>query len=597
MDYSTAFKSLTKGMDEFKAPVVKGLKKSSSSAESIDHCDYSTIPYNCVKAFLCKSPRVQKSRFPPIFSFESLLKSPYNFPPDTTDILSTLNYAKPMPVQTEVIPIFHEGHNMLVGSPTGSGKTAAYLLPILNFAACAKIGSNSQKKHTVHPYAIILSTTQELLGQIWTEAIRLGQNLFPKHGKIAILRRNHYGLRKKQSEEKKTISNKTRELRLPSDTKVLITTPKRLVMLLTKTGKQCPISFTSLRWLVIDECDKMLESNIGDNAAILRAFRSQLTAILHSIRVDATKFPNVALFSATLTPPVVAWATEELGRTDSSLSRGLVKVQLGDCNAAVSLVRQELRYCGSEQGKLLELRKMLIDGLIYPCLIFTESRQRATDLFREIVLCDKLILVGILSSEKSEAQRIATVKAFREGKVNVLICTDLLGRGMDFKSLMMVVNYDLPPSPVEYIHRVGRTGRAGRAGGRAVTLWTDADLPHMDSILDVMSRSGAEVDPDLRRLVAAWKARKAKQTHARALGGVVSQRKGERKLAAKVALKKSRGEFNRERGLLRPWNPHRESITDVPGSKFRDLKIANGESMVGGGRRAKKRKRAVKKTT
>lgn len=110
----------------------------------------------------------------------------------------------------------------------------------------------------------------------------------------------------------------------------------------------------------------------------------------------------------------------------------------------------------------------------------------------------------------------------------------------------MVVNYDVPPSPTEYIHRVGRTGRAGRTGGRAVTLWTDADLPHMDAILDVMERSGVDVDPELQRLVKAWKARKAKQIHAKALAGVVSHRKGERKLAAKVAMKKkSKGEFNR----------------------------------------------------
>lgn len=87
----------------------------------------------------------------------------------------------------------------MVGSPTGSGKTAAYLLPILNFAACAKIYPNSQKKHVVRPHSIILSTTQELLSQIWTEALRLGQNLFPKHGRIAILRRNHYELRRKQN--------------------------------------------------------------------------------------------------------------------------------------------------------------------------------------------------------------------------------------------------------------------------------------------------------------------------------------------------------------------------------------------------------------
>lgn len=98
----------------------------------------------------------------------------------------------------------------------------------------------------------------------------------------------------------------------------------------------------------------------------------------------------------------------------------------------------------------------------------------------------------------------------------------------------MVVNYDLPPCPSEYIHRVGRTGRAGRPG-RAVTLWTDADLPHLDAILEVIRRSAPEaVDEDLQRLVQAWKARKAKQFHIRATGGVLSQRKGERKLAAKV---------------------------------------------------------------
>lgn len=89
---------------------------------------------------------------------------------------------------------------------------------------------------------------------------------------------------------------------------------------------------------MIDECDKMLESNIGDNASVLRAFRSQLTSILHSIRAYTTEFPNVALFSATLTPPVVAWATEELGGIDSSSSRGLVKVQLGDWYILLAII-------------------------------------------------------------------------------------------------------------------------------------------------------------------------------------------------------------------------------------------------------------------
>ncbi len=98
----------------------------------------------------------------------------------------------------------------------------------------------------------------------------------------------------------------------------------------------------------------------------------------------------------------------------------------------------------------------------------------------------------------------------------------------------MVVNYDLPPSPTEYIHRVGRTGRAGRPGN-ALTFWTDSDLPRMPAILDVMRRSGAPVDEELVRLVELWQRRKARQMRSRALGGCVSRRKGERKLAARAA--------------------------------------------------------------
>ncbi len=131
---------------------------------------------------------------------------------------------------------------MLVGAPTGSGKTASYLLPLLNFAAQSKHVAKSEG-HQIFPHSIILSTTQELLGQIWTDAVRLGQNSFPKNGKIAILRKNHYQLRKnkKDSDEKK--AKKLREMRLPNETRILITTPKRLATLIASTGAKCPINF------------------------------------------------------------------------------------------------------------------------------------------------------------------------------------------------------------------------------------------------------------------------------------------------------------------------------------------------------------------
>ncbi|KAM7542256.1 hypothetical protein Aperf_G00000019089 [Anoplocephala perfoliata] len=573
MDYSAAFKTLTHGMEEFSIPMNKK-RKLLDVEESVVQNDCE-LTEGCSHHFLLNPTKSPKTLYPAVKSFETLVKAPYNYPLDTVETLLSFGYKEPMPVQKEVIPLFHEDHNILVGSPTGSGKTAAYLIPLLNLAAAANTSDNKQEAHAVRPYCIILSTSHELLGQIWTEAVKLGKNLFPKHGKIAILRKHHYILRKKRLKGKGNKSSKgTREKRLPVKTKILITTPIRLTSLLNNLEESCPIKFDRLRWLVIDECDKMLESDLGEHGETnLHTFRVQLDAVLNSIRGTKAS-PGIALFSATLPEPVIAWATEELSTNDGKYSRGLIKIQLGECDSAVSVVKQELRYCGTEEGKLLELRRMLVEGLVYPCLIFTESRRRASELYREITLSEKHVLANILSSEKTEAQRVATVKSFREGKVNVLICTDLLGRGMDFKSLMMVVNYDLPPSPIEYIHRVGRTGRAGQAGGRAVTLWTDADLPHMDAILDVMVRSGAEIDPDLRRLVSAWKARRASLTRARALGGVVSKRKGERKLAAKlIQTGKSRGKFERDQKLLRPWNPHRRSIVDLKGSKLNALKM------------------------
>lgn len=133
---------------------------------------------------------------------------------------------------------------MLAGSPTGSGKTAAYLIPLLHLAAAANMCNVKQEKHAVRPYCIILSTSNELLGQIWTEAVKLGKNIFPKQGKIAILRKGHYALRKDKLNGKgDKKSKRAREKRLPVETKMLITTPVRLTSLLKNMGEFCPIKF------------------------------------------------------------------------------------------------------------------------------------------------------------------------------------------------------------------------------------------------------------------------------------------------------------------------------------------------------------------
>ena len=143
----------------------------------------------------------------------------------------------------------------------------------------------------------------------------------------------------------------------------------------------------------------------------------------------------------------------------------MVTVTVGERNTATELVEQKLLYTGNEKGKLIAFKQLINEGLKPPVLVFVQTKDRAKELFKELV--EEGIHVDVIHSERSQLQRDNTVKAFRAGSIWVLICTELMGRGIDFKGVNMVVNYDFPPSTVSYIHRIGRTGRAGRPGAEA----------------------------------------------------------------------------------------------------------------------------------
>lgn len=533
--------------------------------------------------------------------------------------LSVLGYKTPTPIQSQSIPIMMQHRNLLACAPTGSGKTAAYLLPVLNQLLSANSSKHSESidniteetssKHKIFPFAVILAPTQELMHQIRSEAIRLFSGI-QADCYIAALHKKYYLIRcrkkAKNVSENDVLtmkSRKVRELKLPSSTKILISTPSRLSTLLSLPSEHCPIDLSRLSWLVVDECDKMLEVNFNDlsfsntehgNKAKYRprGFHNQVAPIFESIQKanltgQSIRRPTIALFSATVPDEVVSWARNQLPvlLKSGGPEYELIQLRVGIRNAAVSTVKQELRYCATEQGKLLEMRYLLANGLAYPCLIFMQSRDRANEILKEILLSDADILANVISSDKTEAQRASVIRAFREGQLHVLICTDLLGRGIDFKGVSMVVNYDVPPLKQEYIHRVGRTGRAGHHG-RAITLWTDSDLPHMDGILSVMKRSGSEVDEELERLVNEWKKRRVnlmcKQSKAdrkQLLDSSISRRRGERRLAYKV-LKDCNKETNAENvdihdksSWFRPWNPYRGRISEVPGALSKKRKI------------------------
>lgn len=133
---------------------------------------------------------------------------------------------------------------------------------------------------------------------------------------------------------------------------------------------------------------------------------------------------------------------------------------------------QKLVFVGNEPGKLIAFRDMVRKGLNIPALVFVQSKERAQQLFYELIYDG--INVDAIHADRTQLQRDNTVRSFREGRIWVLICTELMARGIDFKGVNLVINYDFPPSAISYVHRVGRAGRAGRRG-EAVTFWTLED--------------------------------------------------------------------------------------------------------------------------
>lgn len=355
-------------------------------------------------------------------------------------VVSNILYTSPTPIQMQAIPLMLEGREVLACAPTGSGKTAAFLIPIIHALKEPRNGGYR---------AVVVVPTKELAVQISNECSSLCKDTG--------LRPHTLG---------KVKSDKPSSIRHD----ILITPPNRLVYLLNHDPPL--VNLEKVEWLVIDEADKLFEA--GANG-----FREQLATVYKSCSGPGIRR---AMFSATLGPEVENWCRLTLDN--------MVKVRVGAANAATTTIDQKLLYCGSEAGKLVAFRDLVRKGLQPPVLVFVQTKERAGELFKELLYDG--IHVDVIHSERSEQQRENTVRAFRSGGVWVLICTELMGRGIDFKGVNLVINYDFPPSAVSYIHRVGRTGRAGRTG-QAVTFFTEEDRTILRTIAQVMRNSGCEV--------------------------------------------------------------------------------------------------------
>lgn len=376
----------------------------------------------------------------PIKEFNDL-ENNYNIPNwIIQNVLNNFRFKNPSSIQCQAIPCILTGQSLLASAPTGSGKTLAFLLPLI---VLMKAPGNQFIR------SLVILPSRELAVQIVREFDALRGH---KNFKCRILER--------QTSQQ---SNGARR-RLDMG----VTTPLKLVQLV----RDQQVSLNDCRHVVLDEADKLLDMG----------FAPQIDEILSNLDLDQTQ---LLFFSATLPDNVIALV--------ESVVSGATRITVGAPMAAAGDIDQQLMFVTNEEGKLTTFRQLITNGKIRPpTLVFVQSIERAKELFKELVFDG--IFADVIHADRTKAERDRVIQGFREKKIWVLICTDLMARGVDFKGVHVVVNWDLPQSAATYIHRIGRTGRAGRKGS-AITFFTLDDVKYLKAVIGVMRQSGCIISP------------------------------------------------------------------------------------------------------
>lgn len=358
--------------------------------------------------------------------------------------LSELNFQKPYPIQEQVIPEVLKGKDIMGIAQTGSGKTAGYVLPILS------ILEKKETKRNRAVEALIVVPTRELAQQVQEVISNFSSFLEPRVKSMAV-----YGGVSINPQMKALIG-----------VRVLVATPGRLLELVESNA----LSLSEVQILVLDEADKML--NLG--------FKEEMDRILKLL----PKRRQNLLFSATLSDDLNA--ITQLFLKDPSV----VKVEPEKEN--IDLISQT-GYFVSEERKGPLLRYLIKQNEMQQVLVFTSSVYQAEN------VAEKLRKNGIqansIHSKKSQEARTKALKSFKEGHMRVLVATDLIARGIDIQFLPYVINYELPRSPKDYIHRIGRTGRAENPG-EAISLITPDEQHHFRVIQKKMKKWVTMVDSE-----------------------------------------------------------------------------------------------------
>lgn len=347
-----------------------------------------------------------------------------------------LGYLKPFPIQEQAVPVILKGKDLMGIAQTGSGKTACFVMPILE-----KL-QNTEVKKDRNVQVLILVPTRELAIQIdevfraFTDNLKREVRTMAVYGGVSI----------------------NPQMKGMFGVEVLIATPGRLLDLIDHKA----LSISQIKHLVIDEADKMFQLGFGEEM-------NKLFAMMPVAK-------QTTLFSATLNDKV-AEMKERLSINPTIIEIRKEEVEIENI--------EQLAYHVSPENKGPFLRYLIKEKKVEKALIFVSSTRSADNLVEKLKK-NKIKAVAI-HSQKSQGARRNNLEEFKVNGAQILVATDLIGRGIHIESLPCVINYELPRSPLDYIHRIGRTGRAGEKG-TAISILTDDELQHFRVIQKKMGK-------------------------------------------------------------------------------------------------------------
>lgn len=351
------------------------------------------------------------------------------FAPQLEKLIEANGFTSPTPIQMKAIPLVRQGYDLLAAAQTGTGKTAAFVLPMLQ-----KMIEEPTLYQKRVPRVLVLTPTRELAAQVGETILSLGNDLGVRSAVVF----GGVGINPQKAAIAKGLD-------------FLVATPGRLLDLMN----QGFAGLSKTHILILDEADRMLDMG----------FLPDLKRILKALPPDR----QTLLFSATFSPEIKKLASEFLNKPES------VEIER---NKDSSLVRQTL-YRVPKANKHTVLRDLIVDNQWDQVLVFTRTKYGADKLVRHL-LKDGLVAKAI-HGDKSQSARTTALREFKEHKLPILVATDIAARGLDIEKLPQVVNYELPQQAEDYVHRIGRTGRAGEAG-EAYSLVSPEELPQLAAI-------------------------------------------------------------------------------------------------------------------